>query len=120
MQVQTTVLQPHSSRFGFITTCSYSIFKDIHLASRFKNQESSSIKDKDFCNSDIKDLQSQTKKCSPGRLLALEAFFGRFLDLIKKRSLQDDTKYEHVGQDTRLQDGKDVKDKQGKYLKISD
>nr|GEU94806.1 hypothetical protein [Tanacetum cinerariifolium] len=39
---------------------------------------------------------------------------GRFLT-----SFQDDAKYEHVGQDTRLQDGKDDKDKQGKDLKIS-
>ncbi|GJV15641.1 hypothetical protein Tco_1360964 [Tanacetum coccineum] len=88
MQVLTTVLQPHSKIFGFITTCSYSIFKDIHLASRFKNHESSSIKDKDFCNSDIKDLQIQTKKCSLGRLLALEAFYGRLLPLMKKMHLQ--------------------------------
>ncbi|GJT79386.1 hypothetical protein Tco_1053728 [Tanacetum coccineum] len=35
-------------------------------------------------------------------------------------SFQDDAKYEHVGQDTRSQDGKDDKDKQGKDLKISD
>ncbi|GJT61384.1 retrovirus-related pol polyprotein from transposon TNT 1-94 [Tanacetum coccineum] len=34
-------------------------------------------------------------------------------------SFQDDAKYEHVGQDTRSQDGKDDKDKQGKDLKIS-
>ncbi|GJS56644.1 hypothetical protein Tco_0630006 [Tanacetum coccineum] len=34
-------------------------------------------------------------------------------------SFQDDAKYEHVGQDTRSQDGKDEKDKQGKDLKIS-
>ncbi|GJV53819.1 hypothetical protein Tco_1449560 [Tanacetum coccineum] len=33
-------------------------------------------------------------------------------------SFQDDAKYEHVGQDTRSQDGKDVKDKQRKDLKI--
>ncbi|GJY73690.1 hypothetical protein Tco_0478121 [Tanacetum coccineum] len=112
--VLTTVLQPHSSRVGFITTCSYLSFKDIYLASRFKNHEISSIKDKDFRNSDIKDHQSQTKKCSPGRLLALKAFSGRLLALMKKRSLQafkDDAKYEHVGQDTRSQDGKDNKDK---------
>nr|GEU56267.1 hypothetical protein [Tanacetum cinerariifolium] len=38
---------------------------------------------------------------------------GRFLT-----SIQDDAKYEHVGQDTRSQDGKDDKDKQGKDLKI--
>ncbi|GJS31505.1 hypothetical protein Tco_0492125 [Tanacetum coccineum] len=35
-------------------------------------------------------------------------------------SFQDDEKYEHVGQDTRSQDGKDDKDKQGKDLKISE
>ncbi|GKD53258.1 reverse transcriptase domain-containing protein, partial [Tanacetum coccineum] len=35
-------------------------------------------------------------------------------------SFQDDTKYEHVGQVTRSQGGKDNQDKQGKDLKISD
>ncbi|GKD53958.1 hypothetical protein Tco_1287345 [Tanacetum coccineum] len=35
-------------------------------------------------------------------------------------SFQDDAKYDHVGQDTRSQDGKDDKDKQGKDLKISE
>nr|GEZ30862.1 hypothetical protein [Tanacetum cinerariifolium] len=35
-------------------------------------------------------------------------------------SFQDDAKYEHVGQDTRSQDSKDVKEKQGKDLKILD
>ncbi|GJV55842.1 hypothetical protein Tco_1456847 [Tanacetum coccineum] len=35
-------------------------------------------------------------------------------------SFQDDAKYEHVGQDTRSQDSKDEKDKQGKDLKIPD
>ncbi|GJR20351.1 hypothetical protein Tco_0968878 [Tanacetum coccineum] len=35
-------------------------------------------------------------------------------------SFHDDAKYKHVGQDTSSQDGKDVKDKQGKDLKISD
>ncbi|GJZ05546.1 hypothetical protein Tco_0539339 [Tanacetum coccineum] len=35
-------------------------------------------------------------------------------------SFQDDAKYEHVGQDTRSQGGKDDQDKQDKYLKISD
>ncbi|GJY36061.1 hypothetical protein Tco_0927268 [Tanacetum coccineum] len=34
-------------------------------------------------------------------------------------SFQDDAKYEHDDQDTRLQDGKDDEDKQGKDLKIS-
>ncbi|GJX07988.1 ribonuclease H-like domain-containing protein [Tanacetum coccineum] len=64
---------------------------------------------KTSANSDIQDLPSryqdyQDKDCQ-GRLLA---------------SFQDDAKYEHVGQDTRSQDGKDNKDKQGKYLKISE
>ncbi|GJZ29281.1 hypothetical protein Tco_0573928 [Tanacetum coccineum] len=73
-------------------------------ASRFKNHESSRIKDKDFrANSDIKDNSSEIKL--RGRLLA---------------SFQDDAKYEHVGQDTRSQGGKDDQDKQGKDLKISD
>ncbi|GJR21953.1 hypothetical protein Tco_0970480 [Tanacetum coccineum] len=35
-------------------------------------------------------------------------------------SFQDDAKYEHVGQDTRSQGGKDDQDKQGKDLEISD
>ncbi|GJS13280.1 hypothetical protein Tco_0407752 [Tanacetum coccineum] len=35
-------------------------------------------------------------------------------------SFKDDAKYEHVGQDTRSQGGKDDQDKQGKDLKISD
>ncbi|GKD88748.1 hypothetical protein Tco_1364255 [Tanacetum coccineum] len=74
------------------------------VASRFKNHESSRIKDKDFrTNSDIKDNSSEIKL--RGRLLA---------------SFQDDAKYEHVGQDTRSQGGKDDQDKQGKDLKISD
>ncbi|GJR66644.1 hypothetical protein Tco_0012709 [Tanacetum coccineum] len=45
----------------------------------------------------------QDKDCQ-GRLLA---------------SFQDDAMYEHVGQDTRSQVGKDDKDKQGNDLKIS-
>ncbi|GJU24129.1 hypothetical protein Tco_1162750, partial [Tanacetum coccineum] len=74
------------------------------VATRFKNYESSRIKDKDFrTNSDIKDNSSEIKL--RGRLLA---------------SFQDDAKYEHVGQDTRSQSGKDDQDKQGKDLKISD
>ncbi|GJW00782.1 hypothetical protein Tco_1556033 [Tanacetum coccineum] len=53
-------------------------------------------------NSDIKDFPSKTKL--RGRLL---------------ESFQDDAKYEHVGQDTRSQGGKDDQDKQGKDLDIS-
>ncbi|GJS11334.1 hypothetical protein Tco_0368130 [Tanacetum coccineum] len=54
--------------------------------------ESSRIKDKDVCtNSYIQDLPSRYQVYQ-GRLLA---------------SFQDDAKYEHVGQDTRSQGGKD-------------
>nr|GEV65826.1 hypothetical protein [Tanacetum cinerariifolium] len=61
------------------------------------------LKTKTFANYDIKDTSSETK------------LRGRFL-----ASFQDDAKYEHVGQDTRSQDGKDDKDKQGKYVNISE
>ncbi|GJW29585.1 hypothetical protein Tco_0046460 [Tanacetum coccineum] len=44
-----------------------------------------------------------------------QVYQGRLLS-----SFQDDAKYEHVGQDTRSQGGKDDQDKQGKDLKISD
>ncbi|GJR21211.1 hypothetical protein Tco_0969738 [Tanacetum coccineum] len=94
----------HSSRVEFTTTCSCSNYKDILLASRFKNQESSNSKTKTFANSDIQDLPSRYQVYQ-GRLLA---------------SFQDDAKYEHVGQDTRSQGGKDDQDKQGKDLKISE
>ncbi|GKC18236.1 hypothetical protein Tco_1015018, partial [Tanacetum coccineum] len=49
-------------------------------------------------------FKNQDKDCQ-GRLLS---------------SFQDDAKYEHVGQDTRSQDGKDVKDTRGKDLEISE
>ncbi|GJR81932.1 hypothetical protein Tco_0152717 [Tanacetum coccineum] len=45
----------------------------------------------------------------------LDLSAGRFL-----ASFQDDAKYEHVGKDTRSQDGKDDQDIQGKDLKISE
>ncbi|GJZ19585.1 hypothetical protein Tco_0556175 [Tanacetum coccineum] len=65
------------------------------ISSRFKNHESSRIKDKDFrTNSDIQDLP-QRYQVYQGRLLA---------------SFQDDAKYEHAGQDTRSQGGKDDHD----------
>ncbi|GJX58222.1 hypothetical protein Tco_0289612 [Tanacetum coccineum] len=90
-KVQMMVLQPHSSRFRFITTCSMpQILKIILKASRFKNQESSSIKDKDFRKLDKQDLP-----------LRYQVYQGRLL-----ASFQDDAKYEHVGQDTRSQGGK--------------
>ncbi|GKB35435.1 hypothetical protein Tco_0880377 [Tanacetum coccineum] len=58
---------------------------------------SNDVLTKTSANSDIKDPSSETKL--QGRLLA---------------SFQDDAKYEHVGQDTRWQDGKDDQDIQGK------
>ncbi|GKB73074.1 retrovirus-related pol polyprotein from transposon TNT 1-94 [Tanacetum coccineum] len=72
----------------------------------YKHQDSSIkkaqvLKTKTSTNSDIKDNSSETKL--RGRLL---------------KSFQEDAKYEHVGQDTRWQDGKDDQDKQGKYLEI--
>ncbi|GKA69474.1 hypothetical protein Tco_0775538 [Tanacetum coccineum] len=44
---------------------------------------------------------------------------GSFKLNLPDHSFQDDAKYEHVGQDTRSQGGKDDQDKQGKYLEIS-
>ncbi|GJX12550.1 hypothetical protein Tco_0204308 [Tanacetum coccineum] len=81
----------------------------------YKNQDSRIMKakvqtkTKTFANSDILDLpyryQDYQDKDYQGRLLA---------------SFQDDSKYDHVGQDTRSQDSNDDKDKQGKDLKISE
>ncbi|GKB97126.1 hypothetical protein Tco_0983263, partial [Tanacetum coccineum] len=64
----------------------------------YKHQDSSIkkaqvLKIKTFVNSDIKDNSSETKL--QGRVL---------------KSFQDDAKYEHVGQDTRSQGGKDDQD----------
>ncbi|GKB37441.1 hypothetical protein Tco_0882383 [Tanacetum coccineum] len=61
------------------------------------------LKTKTFASSDIQDLP-----------LRYQVYHGRLL-----ASFQDDAKYEHVGQDTRSQDGKHDKDIQGKDLKIS-
>ncbi|GKE13784.1 hypothetical protein Tco_1421361, partial [Tanacetum coccineum] len=79
------------------TTKTYYWHQDLRIK---KAQE---LKTKTSANSNIKDPSSETQL--RGRLLA---------------SFQKDAKYEHVGQDTRSQDGKDDKDKQGKYLKISE
>ncbi|GJT26933.1 hypothetical protein Tco_0907208 [Tanacetum coccineum] len=57
------------------------------------------------CQGDSLNLPDHRYQVYQGRLLA---------------SFQDDAKYEHVGQDTRSQGGKDDQDKQGKDLKISD
>ncbi|GJY59395.1 retrovirus-related pol polyprotein from transposon TNT 1-94 [Tanacetum coccineum] len=67
----------------------------------YKHQDSrimkaQELKIKTSANSDINDNSSEIK------------LWGRLLE-----SFQDDAKYEHVGQDTRSQGGKDVKDKQG-------
>ncbi|GJS10732.1 retrovirus-related pol polyprotein from transposon TNT 1-94 [Tanacetum coccineum] len=67
----------------------------------YKHQDSrimkaQELKTKTFANSDINDNSSEIKL--QGRLL---------------ESFQDDAKYEHVGQDTRSQGGKNVRDKQG-------
>ncbi|GKF99605.1 hypothetical protein Tco_0301296 [Tanacetum coccineum] len=73
----------------------------------YKHQDSSIkkaqvLKTNTSAYSDIKDNSSETKL--QGRLL--EGF-------------QEDAKYDHVGQVTRSQGGKDDQDKQGKDLEIS-
>ncbi|GKC49983.1 hypothetical protein Tco_1072728 [Tanacetum coccineum] len=73
-----------------------------HQDSRIK--KSQELKTKTSANSDVQDIP-----------LRYQVYQGRLL-----ASFQDDAKYEHVGQDTRSQDGKDDKDIQGKYLKISE
>ncbi|GKB38061.1 retrovirus-related pol polyprotein from transposon TNT 1-94 [Tanacetum coccineum] len=62
-----------------------------HQDSRIKKAQE--LKTKTFANSDIKDNSSETK------------LWGILLE-----SFQEDAKYEHVGQDTRSQDGKDDQD----------
>ncbi|GKE39629.1 hypothetical protein Tco_1463034, partial [Tanacetum coccineum] len=73
-----------------------------HQDSRIKKAQV--LKIKTSANSDKQDLP-----------LRYQVYQGRLL-----ATFQDDAKYEHVGQDTRSQDGKDDQDKQGKDLKISD
>ncbi|GJS26243.1 hypothetical protein Tco_0486863 [Tanacetum coccineum] len=75
----------------------------------YKHQDSRIKKDQEFktktsANSDIQHLP-----------LRYQVYQERFLAIF-----QDDAKYEHVGQDTRTQDGKNDQDKQGKDLKISE
>ncbi|GKF54673.1 hypothetical protein Tco_0165013, partial [Tanacetum coccineum] len=101
MQVQTTVLLIPAESDSLLyahaqTTKTYYKHQDSIIK---KAQE---LKTKTFANYDIKDNSSETKL--RGRLL---------------ESFQDDAKYEHVGQDTRSQGGKDDQDKQGKDLEIS-
>ncbi|GKE66420.1 hypothetical protein Tco_1520581, partial [Tanacetum coccineum] len=70
-----------------------------HQDSRIKKAQE--LKTKTSANSDIQDLP-----------LRYQVYQGRLL-----ASFQDDVKYEHVGQDTRSQNGKDVKDKQRERFK---
>ncbi|GKC99452.1 hypothetical protein Tco_1169727 [Tanacetum coccineum] len=72
-----------------------------HQDSRIKKAQE--LKTKTSANSNFQDLPLRYQFYQGG-LLA---------------SFQEDAKYEHVGQDTRSQDGKDDKDEQGKDLKIS-
>nr|GEY14621.1 hypothetical protein [Tanacetum cinerariifolium] len=71
-----------------------------HQDSRIKKAQE--LETKTFVNFDIKNNSSETKL--RGRLF---------------KSFQEDAKYEHVGQDTRSQGGKDDQDKQGNDLEIS-
>ncbi|GKF16881.1 hypothetical protein Tco_0061799, partial [Tanacetum coccineum] len=64
-----------------------------HQDSRIKKAQV--LKTKTFANSDKQDLP-----------LRYQVYQGRLL-----ASFQDDAKYDHVGQDTRSQDGKDDQDK---------
>nr|GEU84079.1 hypothetical protein [Tanacetum cinerariifolium] len=68
----------------------------------FRIKKAQELRTKTSANSKIKDNSSETKL--QGRLL---------------KRFQEDAKYEHVGQDTRSQGGKDYQDKQGKDLEIS-
>ncbi|GJX70077.1 hypothetical protein Tco_0307248 [Tanacetum coccineum] len=80
--VQMMVLQRHSSRVGFITTCSCSKTYYKHQDSRIMKAQD--LKTKTSANSDIQDLPSR-----------YQVYQGRLLTIF-----QDDAKYEHVGQDT--------------------
>ncbi|GJR18535.1 hypothetical protein Tco_0967062 [Tanacetum coccineum] len=72
--------------------------QDILLDIRFKNLEAQELKTKTSAQTLIYKIFLQRYQVYQGRLLA---------------SFQDDAKYEHVGQDTRSQGGKDDQDKQG-------
>nr|GEU53601.1 hypothetical protein [Tanacetum cinerariifolium] len=95
--------ESHSSRVRFNNPCSCSNYKDI-LSIRIQESRKLKHKDKVFPNSDLQDLPSRNQVYQ-GRLLA---------------SFQDDTKYEHGGQDTRLQGGKRQSRQKDKDLKMSD
>ncbi|GKB66994.1 hypothetical protein Tco_0928406 [Tanacetum coccineum] len=69
-----------------------------HQDSRIKKAQE--LKTKTSVNSDIKDPSLETK-----------------LQGVLLESFQEDAKYEHVSQDTRSQDGKDVKDNKGERFK---
>nr|GEU41734.1 hypothetical protein [Tanacetum cinerariifolium] len=69
-----------------------------------------------FLGDKLVSWMSKKQDCTTMSLVKAEyvALSGRFL-----ASFQDDAKYEHVGQDTRLQGDKDDQEKQGKDLEIS-
>ncbi|GJR99140.1 hypothetical protein Tco_0315649 [Tanacetum coccineum] len=94
MQIQDIHSLPHAHAQ---TTKTYYKHQDLSI------KKAHVLKTKTSANSDIKDNSSEIKP--QGRLLA---------------SFQDDANYEHIGQDTRSQGGKDDQDKQGKDLKILD
>ncbi|GKE55934.1 hypothetical protein Tco_1495119, partial [Tanacetum coccineum] len=80
---------PIPAEVGFITTCSCSKTYYKHQDSRIMKAQD--LKTKTSANSVIKDLP-----------LRYQVYQGRLLT-----SFQDDAKYEHVGQDTRSQGGRD-------------
>nr|GEW29242.1 retrotransposon protein, putative, unclassified [Tanacetum cinerariifolium] len=90
-------LEPHSSKVRFITTCSCSNDKDI-LSIKIQESRKLKLKDKDFRK--LRRTRSS---------LRFQVYHGRLLT-----SFQDDAKYEHGGQDTRLQGGKDEQDEKDK------
>nr|GEV90788.1 hypothetical protein [Tanacetum cinerariifolium] len=101
-EVNATELKPHSNEVGFITTCSCSNDKDILS---IKIQESRKLNHKDKVFHKLWYTRSSSR---------FQVYQGRL-----STSFQDVAKYEHGGQDTRLQGGKDDQDEKDKDLKIS-
>nr|GFA01467.1 hypothetical protein [Tanacetum cinerariifolium] len=97
----TTVLQPHSSRVGFITTCSSSNYKDI-LSIKIQESRKLKHKDKDFHKTLIyKDLP-----------LRYQVYHRRLL-----ASFQDDANYNchkrgHFARECRAPKSQDAKHKE--------
>ncbi|GJY56230.1 hypothetical protein Tco_0455345 [Tanacetum coccineum] len=103
-------LIPHSAGVGIHYHMLYAQTTKDTTKTFYKHQDSrimkaQELKTKTSAQTLIYKIFLQRYQVYQGRLLA---------------SFQDDAKYEHVGQDTRSQGGKDDQDKQGKDLKISD